>query len=253
MLGFGKKKKKKDKEESGKETPAKPKPDQKIEPDGKDTADGKDKTKADPKKKKKGLLKGLLKKLPKKLIFIILLVLIAVGASGYVVYSIYFTSVDPFDPDAKYKTVELEHINLPVEMMEFTFENFRGLYFSMIDVNKEINLLNSEIERIDAIAKKYPDQNKIADKEKKIWEKVKKTLEKTIIKIETPIKKLYVLVSVNPEQGMKQIEEKRGELSELAANALKSTNEKTLKLKPKDKVPQGFIQGNIYKLKKKFL
>ena len=247
MLGFGKKKKKKDKEESSKETPAKAKADQKKEADG--TADDKGKSKAGPKKK----IKGFLKKLPIKLIFIIMLVLIAVGASGYVVYSMYFISEDPLAPDAKYKAVELEHINLPVEMMEFTFKNFRGLYISMIGVNKEINLLNSEIDRIDAIAKKYPDQKKIADKEKKFWEKVKKTLEKIIIKIETPIKKLYVLVSVNPEQGMAQIEEKRGELSELAANALKSANEKTLKLKPKDKVPDGFIKGNIYKLKKKFL
>ncbi len=247
MLGFGKKKKKKDKEESSKETPAKAKPDQKKEADG--TADDKGKSKAGLKKK----ITGFLKKLPVKLIFIIMLVLIAVGASGYVVYSMYFISEDPLASDAKYKAVELEHINLPVEMMEFTFKNFRGLYISMIDVNKEINLLNSEIDRIDAIAKKYPDQKKIADKEKKFWEKVKKTLEKIIIKIETPIKKLYVLVSVNPEQGMAQIEEKRGELSEIAANALKSANEKTLKLKAKDKVPDGFIKGNIYKLKKKFL
>jgi hypothetical protein len=251
MLGFGKKKKKKDKdkEESSKETPAKAKPDQTKKADDTDIAGDKDKSKAEPKKKKKGFLK----KLPIKLIFIIMLVLIAVGASGYVVYSMYFTTDDPLDPDAKYQAVELEHINLPAEMVEFTFKNFRVLYISMIDVNKEINLLNSEIDRIDAIAKKYPDQKKIADKEKKIWEKVKKTLEKTIIKIENPIKKLYVLVSVNPEQGMEQIEEKRGELSEIAAIALKSANEKTLKLKPKDKVPDGFIKGNIYKLKKKFL
>jgi len=249
MLGFGKKKNKKDKEESSKETPAKAKPDQKNEADNTDTADDKGKSKADPKKKKKSFLK----KIPVKLIFIIILVLSAVGASGYVVYSIYFISEDPLAPDAKYKAVELEHINLPVEMMEFTFKNFRGLYLSMIDVNKEINLLNSEIDRIDAIAKKYPDQKKIADKEKKFWEKVKKTLEKIIIKIETPIKKLYVLVSVNPEQGMAQIADKRDDLSEIAANALKSANEKTLKLKPKDKVPDGFIKGNIYKLKKKFL
>jgi flagellar basal body-associated protein FliL len=249
MLGFGKKKKKKDKEESSKETPAKAKPDQTKKAGDTDTAGDKGKSKADSKKKKRGFLK----KIPIKLIFIIMLVLIAVGASGYVVYSMYFTSEDPFAPDAKYKAVELEHINLPEEMMEFTFKNFRVLYLSMIDVNKEINLLNSEIDRIDAIAKKYPDQKKIADKEKKIWEKIKKTLEKTIIKIETPIKKLYVLVSVNREQGMAQIEAKKDELSDLALNALKSANEKTLKLKPKDKVPDGFIKGNIYKLKKKFL
>ncbi|MCP4672971.1 MAG: hypothetical protein GY857_16900 [Desulfobacula sp.] len=242
MFGLGKKKKK-DKE-SSKNLPEK-KTAAKTDPKTSDSPDNKNDSKTASKKKKK--------RFSKKLLFIILLVFIAVGASGFVVYTMYFTSNDPLDPDAKYEAMDLEHINLPVEMMEFTFKHFRELYISMIAFNKEINLLNSEIERINAIAKKYPDQQKIADKEKKVWEKVKNTLEKTIIKIENSIKKLYVLLSVNREQGMEQIETKKSELSEFALAALQSANEKTLKLKPKDMVPQGFIKGNIYKLKKKFL
>jgi flagellar basal body-associated protein FliL len=237
MLGFGKtKKKEKEEKKSNK------KKEQKAVEGSKED---KDDSKAVKKKTKK--------RFSKKIIFIILLILIAVGASGYVVYTIYFTSNDPFAQDAKYKAIDLEHINLPNEMMEFTFTNFRELYISLIDFNKEIRLLNKEIERIESIEKKYPDQKKITDKEKKVWEKVKKTLEKTIIKIEKPIKKLYVLLSVNREQGMEQIQAKKSELSELATNALKSANEKTLKLKTEDKVPEGFIKRNIYKLKKKFL
>ncbi len=243
MFGLGKKKKK-DKE-SSKDLPEKKETATETDSKSSDSFENNNDSKPAPKKKKK--------RFPKKLLFIILLVIIAVGASGFVAYTMYFTSSDPFDPDAKYEIMDLEHINLPTEMMEFTFKHFREVYLSMIVFNKEINLLNREIERIDAIAKKYPDQIKIADKEKKVWEKVKKTLEKTIIKIEKPIKELYVLLSVNQEQGMEKIEAKKDELSELAINALQSANEKTLKLKPKDIVPQGFIKGNIYKLKKKFL
>lgn len=242
MFGLGKKKKKDNK--SSKDLPEK-KSSKKTGSKASDSPEDKDDSKTTSPKKKK--------RFSKKLIFIILIVLIALGASGYVGYTMYFTSDDPLDPDAKYETMDLEHINLPMEMMEFTFKHFRELYLSMVAFDKEINLLNREIERIDAIAKKYPDQIKIADKEKKVWEKVKKTLEKTIIKIEKPIKKLYVLLSVNREQGIEQIEAKKSELNELAVTALKSANEKTLKLKTNDKAPQGFIKGNIYKLKKKFL
>jgi len=78
-------------------------------------------------------------------------------------------------------------------------------------------------------------------------------LEKPFIKIEKPIKNIYVLFSVNKEQGLLQIENKKSELAQLAQEALISANEKTLKLKQKDNIPAGFIKGNIYKLKKKFL
>ncbi len=243
MFGLGKKKKQDQK--SNKDLPGKKEAAKKTNTKASGFPDVKDDSKAAPKKKKK--------QFSKKLLLIIFLVLIAVGASGFIVYTIYFTSTDPLDPDTKYETMDLEHINLPMEMMEFTFTHFRELYISMIAFNKEINLLNWEIERIDAIAKKYPDQKKIADKEKKVWEKIRKILEKTIVKIETPIKKIYVLFSVNREQGMEQIEVKKSELNELAITALKSADEKTLKLKTKDKIPQSFIKKNIYRLKKKFL
>ena len=193
------------------------------------------------------------KRFSTKLIFIILLVLIGAGASGYLVYSIYFTKNDITDPTAEYKKIDLEHINLPDEMVEFTFHHFRKLYISMVDFNNEINLLDKEIQRVEDIAKKYPDQGKIAEKEKKNWKKVKKTLEKTFINIEKPIKNMYVLFSVNREQGLLQITNKQDEFASLAQTALTSTHEKTLKLKEKEIIPQGFFKGNFYKIKKKFL
>ncbi len=226
MLGFGKKKEK-DRNKEKKEKSSKDLPEEK-------------------KRKKLSI---------KKLIFIIFLVLIAVGAStsGFLIYNNSLTTNDPFDETAKYKKNDLEHINLPEEIVVFTFTYFRKVYISMIDFNKEINLLDNEILRIEAIEKNYPDQKKITDKQKKTWEKAKKTLEKTFIKIEKYIKNIYVLFSVNKDKGLLQIENKKSELAQLAQDALTSANEKTLILKQKDDIPTGFIKGNVYKLKKKFL
>jgi len=151
MLGFGKKKKKDKEEKSSKDLPEEKKRDQKV---ADDPDDSKESSKAKKKKKKKIFSKKLFSK---KLIFIIFLVLIAVGASGFLVYNIYFTTNDPFDETAKYKKIELEHINLPEEMIVFTFTYFRKVYLSMIDFNKEINLLDEEIQRIEAVAKNYPE------------------------------------------------------------------------------------------------
>jgi len=248
MLGFKKKKKKSgeeektskknlpnDHEEEGNKDEEEPKPDIK---------DASEEKRSEKKKKKL---------LSKKLIFIILLVLIAVGASSYVVYSIYFSSKNTHGKNAKYEKIELDHVNLPEEIVRFSFDYFPDLYLSMITFNKEMNLLDNEIARIDAVAQKYPDQKKIANKEKKTWEKAKTTLQKAFLKIEKPVKATYVLFQVNNEQGLAQIETKSKELTELAQSALTAARELTRKLNSNDKIPEGFIKGNIYKLKKKFL
>jgi len=237
MLGFGKKKKDENKDKEAKASKEVLPEDQEIEK-GESGAD----TSIAPKKKR----------FPKK-ILIILLVLIAVGVSSYLVYTIYFSSKDPGSAQKKYTQIELKHINLPQEMLKFSFDYFPDLYISMITFNNEMKIFDNEIARIDAIGLKYPDQKKITDKEKKILEKAKNALQKTFLKIEKPVKETYVLFSVNKNQGLVQIEAKSKELTELAKTALKSSHELTQNLIPVEEIPKGFIKGNIYKLKKKFL
>jgi hypothetical protein len=247
MLGFGKKKKK-DKEEA--KASKKDLPDEKE--DSKDQTDSQD----DPGKVGSGKNKSEKKKkklLSKKKIIIVLLVLIAVGASSYVVYTQYFTSKNANSQNATYEKLELKHIHLPEEMIRFCFDYFPDLYVALIVFNSEMNLFDQEIARIDAIAQKYPDQKKIADKEKKTWVKAKNTLQKAFLKIEKPVKATYVLFRVNKNQGLTQIEEKTKELTELAQSALIPAKELTQKLKSKNSVTKGLIKGTIYKLKKKFL
>jgi len=247
MLGFGKKKRKDKEEAKASEkglTEDQKKEESKNDPDTPNESGEPEKIK--PEKKKR--------KLPsKKLIIIAFLVLISVGASSYIVYTLYFTPKNSDSQNATYQKIELVHVNLPEEMLRFTFDYFPDLYTALIIFNSEINLFDQEIARIDAIAQKYPDQRKIADKEKKIWEKSKNTLQKSFLKIEKPVKATYVLFRVNKEQGLSQIKAQSKELTQLAQSALTPAQELTQKIKSRKVVPKGFIKGNIYKLKKKFL
>ncbi|WP_300463854.1 hypothetical protein [Desulfobacula sp.] len=192
----------------------------------------------------------------KKRIFFVLLALVALGTLGmasYYGYALYVAAKDPDAGKAIYSPIELRHLNLPEEMVRFSFKYFPDLYDTMISFNTVMTLIDNEIARIDAIAHQYPDQKKIADKEKKIWEKEKKALEKAFIKIENPVKETYVLFRVNKEQGLVQINVIKKELTDLAHGALAPAQELTQNLKPIETVPQGFIKGTLYKLKKKFL
>ena len=191
--------------------------------------------------------------IPKKLVFIVFLVLAALGASSFVVYRLYFTPKDPESLKAVYQKTELKHINLPEEMVRFCFDHFPDLYAAILTCNTEITLMDKEIARIDAIAKKYPEQGKIAEKEKAAWEKAKINLQKGFLKIEKPVKEIYVLFRVNPEQAMIQINERNKELTELAGAALAPAQELTQTIRPEETPPQGLIKGTLYTLKKKFL
>ena len=193
------------------------------------------------------------KPIPKKLIFVVFLILVALGASSFVIYRLYFAPKDPESLKTQYRKLELKHINLPEEMIRFCFDHFPDLYAAILTCNAEITLMDKEIARIDAIAKQYPEQGKIAEKEKAVLEKAKINLQKGFLKIEKPVKEIYVLFRVNPEQAMIQINEKNKELTELAGAALAPAQELTQKIPSEEAPPQGLIKGTLYKLKKKFL
>jgi hypothetical protein len=194
------------------------------------------------------------KRLPIKLIIIILVVLIAVGVSGFVVYKFWFSAPPEGKTEERvYKQIELTHVTLPEEMVRFSFDHFPPLYDAIVTYNAEMMLLEKEIDRIVKIGELYPEQKKIADKEKKAWEKTKETLKKSFIKIEKPVKETYVLFRVNEAQGRVRITEMQQELADAALSALAPAQEMTQKLKNAEQAPEGLIKGTIYKLKKKFL
>ena len=230
MLGFGKKRKNRDKN--------RPEADKKQE---------QPQAGASVQEKKK-------KKFSIKKIIVILLIFICMGIGGYLGYSFFFSSKISGSPARPaYKKIQLTHIKLPDEMIRFCFDYFPDLYADFITFNTQMNLLDSEIKRIDAIGKRYPDQKKIADKEKKVWEKTRNALAKAFTKIEKPVKETFVLFQVNQELGLARIKEQKKQLAGLAETALAPALEITAKLRQKNKAPKGFIKGTIYKLKKKFL
>lgn len=188
----------------------------------------------------------------KRAIFI-LLILAAVGGSAFAVYLFHFKSKSSNPSKLEYTKTGLKNIVLPEEMVRFCFDHMPDLYSAILLYEAQVAIMDREISRIDEIAKKYPEQVKIAEKEKAIWEKAKINLQKSFLKIEKPVKEIYVLFRVNKEQAMVQISEKNKELTDIANTALAPAQELTKQSLQEETPPQGFIQGNWYKLKKKFL
>jgi len=247
MLGFGKKKKR---EAEEKEAVAAPPP----EPAEKN-AGGKGKNQAQAQESdvvEEAPLEKKKKFITKKRIFILLMVLGAIGASSFLVYTLYFTQKGP--DNRVYQEIALPHVKLPQEMLTFSFNHFPDLYDSLVNFNTQITVFNREIQRIDAIGQRYPEQKKITDTEKKILKKGRDTLLKAFSKLEKPIKEIYVLFQVDEAQGLARIKEKEQELTDMAQAALKTAQEQTERIKAHTpQAPEGIFQGTLYKLKKKFL
>lgn len=255
MLGFGKKK---DKGDAGETPAAKTEAPEKPEKAGK----GKDAGKKGASKAKempgvsaaarKAAVQPTKKRFSIKKLLIALVILGVLGGGGYAGYTFFFKAKDP--SKRVYKAAPLPHLTLPKEMIKFTFDHFPALYDAFLVFEAETTLLETEIARIEAVAAKYPEQQKITDRQKKIWEKGKNTLLKEFAKLEKPVKETFVLFQVNPKLGQEQIDALAPDLADSAGQALAAVQELTADIKARSpEAPEGFIRGTLYKLKKKFL
>ncbi len=244
MLGFGKKKDKKKDEDASSLMPELPGEDlqEKSKPEKESSQPPQDKP---VKEKKAKFPKGLFKK--KILIPILAILVIGGSLAGYFIF---FTS-DKSGP--VYSETKLSHVNLPQEMLKFCFDFFPDLYQAFLGYDREMATFNAEIDRINAVGQKYPEQAKIVLREKKVWEKSQNTLIKSFLKVEKPVKEIFVLHQVNPEQGKAMIGERQEDLTKTAQDALEKAREQSRSLrKDQEPVPDKFFPGLIYKLKKIF-
>jgi len=187
-----------------------------------------------------------------KKILLIFALVSALAVSGAVVYKFYFEKKsDSIRPD--YQEKELKHIDLPGEILKFSFEHFSEVYFILVEYNQEIIRIDREIERINAIAEKYPDQERIVTSEKRVWEKTRKKGVDRFKKIQNEIKAVYVLFQVNRAAGIEKINEDVQDITTDAREALTPVAELTQRLKKQDKPEQGLIKETFQTFKKKFL
>ncbi len=187
----------------------------------------------------------------KKLIILVVILGIFAGG-GFFAYKKFFSPHNK-NKTKVYTQLKFRYISLPNEILKFTFNYLPGLYASFIKFDHETLIVDKEIARIKKIAERYPLGKNIADKEMRIWVKAKDKAIKNFKKIQDKTETIYVLFQVNKKQGIEKI---NAEKQDMEANAKESlipiTNlTKTIEVQHTTKVPKGFIQGIIYKIRKK--
>ncbi|MBF0234279.1 MAG: hypothetical protein HQK65_14765, partial [Desulfamplus sp.] len=127
------------------------------------------------------------------------------------------------------------------------------LYDYMIIFNSEIIILENELKRLAALGEKFPDQIKITEKEINSIEKEKTKLQQTYEKLQKRVESLYVSYRTNQETGAQQIQEQKNDIVQISKDALTPTLEITNRIKAsvQEKIPEGFVNETIYKVRKK--
>jgi hypothetical protein len=224
MLGFGKKKQRRN-ESLPESVPAK---DDATSQDKAAAAKGKQspavsaaasKAAAQPKKRRFSIKKLLIS----------LVIFGLLSGGGFAGYTFFFKETG--SPGRQFQETAMPHLTLPKEMLRFSFDQFPRLYDAFVQFEKEIALFEKEIARIEAISAKYPDQEKIALRQKKIWEKGKNTLLKEFAKLEKPVKETYVLYQVNPRLGREQIKASADDLAARASEAIAAAQQLSAEIK----------------------
>lgn len=174
-------------------------------------------------------------------ILILILLLGGLGAGGFFGFKFYKEKTQGPSKES------LPHNKMNEALIRFTFDHLPSLYAKLDSINKEINLINSEIARLDALESSYPQQKSLIKAERVIWDKTQKSLLTVLQTFEKNIETLYVTFKLNEEKGKELISSKLPELESAAEEVLKTSRVETSRIKAQP--PQSILE----KLKAKFL
>ena len=161
------------------------------------------------------------------LIIILVILLAALGAGGYFGYTQYYLKKkvgNAFSTD-------LAHVTLKEEILRATYDALPDVYFGLVKLNNELLVINTEIDRLTAMEKEFPQQLSIISSEKVYWTSIEKNISDTMGLLEKEIETLYVAHRVNPEKGAKRIEAQKKPLQNTINKILEQTQLKTARLK----------------------
>ncbi|MDX9786068.1 MAG: hypothetical protein RBT11_04815 [Desulfobacterales bacterium] len=171
-----------------------------------------------------------------------LLLLIGLGGGGFFVYQ---TKLQKQQGPTK---AALPHVNLTQDVIRFSFNTLPALYNNMLEIEREIALIHTELARLETLSSEYPQQKSIVHAEKVLWEKTLKDLFSVLQQIEKTIEPIYVAYSVNREKGEELMAANTPDLLSAAEEVIAAAKTETARIQIE--APKTFMQKLKAKLKK---
>lgn len=147
------------------------------------------------------------------LLLVLLFALAALGAGGWFGWRIYSRSTQP--------RTQLVGAKVKPDLIAFAYGQLPNAYALIMELDDTMALVEGEIDRLAGIAKQYPAQKSLLDKEIENLETVKTEMDQALTTTLAATETLYVTYLMDPAKGLRAIKKQRTILRREGRDALR--------------------------------
>ncbi|MCW7753332.1 hypothetical protein OOT00_04945 [Desulfobotulus sp. H1] len=172
----------------------------------------------------------------KKILLVAVLAGMAAIAGAFALLS--FLQPEKEEKAPVYPAHIMEHLAFEDAFLFFIWEHIPQSYEALRGLNAELALIGKEMNRIEAIAQRFPDQRRIPQSEMREWESLRREVETSISRAGTALQALYVTRLVNAEKGRDAIRTEADAISSDLRTTLALSRSQTIRLDPDPFAPR---------------
>ncbi len=142
------------------------------------------------------------------------LVLALAGGGGFLAYNKYYKK-EPLRS-------KLASMKVKGELIRFTHDRVStALYHNMVMLDDILVMMDTELDRLKRIGKKFPNQRGIIASQTEELRKARERMARILTDVNTTLEKIYVTWLVNRSEGIGQIRSQKGTLTRQVADAIR--------------------------------
>ena len=142
------------------------------------------------------------------------LVLALAGGGGFLAYNKYYKK-EPLRS-------KLASMKVKGELIRFTHDRVsKALYHNMVMLDDILVMMDTELDRLKRIGKKFPNQRGIIASQTEELRKARERMARILTDVNTTLEKIYVTWLVNRSEGIGQIRSQKGTLTRQVADAIR--------------------------------
>jgi hypothetical protein len=166
------------------------------------------------------------------LLIVLLFALATLGAGGWFGWQIYSKSTQP--------RTQLAGAKAKPDLIAFAYGQLPNTYSLITNLDDTLTLVNGEIDRLAGIAKQYPAQKTLLDKEMQKLEAAKTEMGQALSATLASTETLYVTYLMDPAKGVRAIKKQRTILRRQGREALR--RHAALRRRLSQSQSQGFLE-----------
>ena len=148
------------------------------------------------------------------IVIAVVLVLALAGGGGYLAYTKYYKR-EPLQ-------TKLSSIKTKEELVRFTPDLVStALYRNMVLLDDIVVMMDSELDRLKRIGKKFPNQREIVASQTEELKVARERMANVLADVNATLEKIYVTWLVNRSEGIGQIRSQKGTLTRQLADAIR--------------------------------